>query len=114
MAAAHCLDLGDLRSVQLAVIALAEPGIEADRDARAAEGDLGRLHGAAQVGRGDGRDAVVPAPRAELGSGLPSRLRQLAGQPARGHAALVVGRDRVRLVDELDHGRLTRGRAACT
>jgi hypothetical protein len=94
---AHLLD-GP--SVQLAVVALAEPGVESDLDPSVAEGQLGRLDRAAEVG--DVGEVDLAPPLAQPPRLLAARRRELSIEPAGRDPALVVDRQRVRLVDELD------------
>src|SRR5262245_32828318 len=96
---------------QLAVVALAQPSVEADRDPGAGEGELGGLDGAAQVRRVHDRDPVVAPPLAELACLLAAHGRELPVAPPGRDAVLVVDALRVRLVDDLDAGTAS-GRAA--
>jgi hypothetical protein len=73
-----------------------------DRDPGAAERDLGRLDGPAQIGGEHCGDAVVAAALAELARVLAATLRELPGKPAGRDAPFVVDGRRVRLEDDLD------------
>ena len=97
------VDLRNRAPVQLAIVALAQTRVPANRQAGPGESDLGRLDGAAQVGGEDDLDPVVAPALAKRLRGGATALGEEAGNPAGRDPGLVVGRERVGLVDELDH-----------
>jgi hypothetical protein len=88
--------------VHPSVVAFPEAGVVLDGDGAPLERDPGRLDGTGEVRDVGSSEPIVPAPRAKLRGGLAAARRELAGQPAGRDAGLVVGRDRVGLVDELE------------
>src|SRR5437763_15706457 len=73
----------DWAAVQHPVVAFAEACVLVDRDPRITECDLCSLDCAAQIGREDRREPVVPPSLAEFGREPSTFLGQLAGQPPR-------------------------------
>jgi len=91
---------GDRAAVELAVVALAQPGILVDRDLSVRERDLGRLHGAVQIGDEYHCDAVIAAALPEFAGLCAPLVREPAREPAGRDARLVIGGGGVRLVDD--------------
>ena len=109
---APAADLVARAAVQLAVVALAKTAVEVYRDAGAAEGDLGRLDRATEVGRVD--DVDVSSAFTERTRLLAPARGELPVEPARGDPGFVVERERVGLVDELDGRRqISRNEIGC-
>jgi hypothetical protein len=78
-------------AVELAIVALAQPGILVDRDLSVRERDLGRLHGAEQIGDEHRCDAVVAAALPEFaGLCAPLSESQPGSQPVAMPASLSV------------------------
>jgi hypothetical protein len=99
---AGALERVSRRAVLLAVVALSQAPIVENRDGGVAEGDLGRLDGAREIGAEDDLDAVVPPAFPELAGEQASLVGETAGMPAAGNAAFVVFRDRMGLEHDLD------------
>ena len=91
------LDLEDRATVQRAVIALAQAGVPADWNAAVAEGELGRLDRAAEIGGVNGVNPLGPPALAEAPREPPPFFRELTLEPPGRDPGLVVGTDRVRL-----------------
>src|SRR5581483_11516430 len=90
---------GNRHPVESAVVALAQPLIPEDGNVGSYEGDGGCLHCAIEVGDEHRCEAVITAPLPKLARQLPPGLGEASGEPAGGHALLVVDGYRVRLID---------------
>src|SRR5262249_7571456 len=95
-------DEGDGTSVEVAVVALAQPDVLVDRGPSVRKRDPGCLDGAVLVGRDPGREAVAASALPECAGLATAHFREPAGEPAGGDAGLVVGGGGVRLVHDLD------------
>jgi hypothetical protein len=101
---AHALSrqLGGRHAIPLAVIALAQPGVSDDGDARPVERDLGGLDGAPKIRREDDGDPIVTATLAKLPGESAPTGGQTPIEPSGRYAALVVLSQGVCLVDDVD------------
>src|SRR4029079_6921418 len=97
------VDLGDRMAVELAVVALAQARILANDQGRPGEGGLRGLDRAGHGGGGDELDPVRAPALPERASGGLASLGEATGKPTGGDSGLIVGRERVGLVDQLDH-----------
>jgi hypothetical protein len=103
------VELADRRTVEVAVVALAKACVGPNLDVGSLERDLRGLNGASQVGGEHAHNPVVPPSLTERMREASAFSRELARKPSRRDAALVVDRDRVRLVDEFNGNRLEPG-----
>ena len=88
-------------TVQLSVVALPEPPIHENRDARICKGHLHRLNRSPQVRHKDGAQPVVGTALAERRRIGPPGVGEAARKPPRRDSLFVVFTDRVGFVDNL-------------